>query len=404
MFFDDIDDASARLIVQLQLEDSEEITASVLNGQSGSGVQAGEQSGLLAALMLKEDMQRNEAFLQDRGTAITLGMETTSTSRTRLEDDGAPAQVRFLETETAAEPSATPAILSQPRIQLPVHPTSPLDRVPCTICQDEFPARDLAKLPCGDEYCFTCLVQTFTQSFRDEELYPPRCCQRTIPLRALRTRLTLDITATFLAKEEEFGGKNRVYCSGRGCETFLTADMTVSPDISKCWTCQAETCVKCKTVAHAGDCPKDEAADQLRALAESEGWKSCPGCKRMVELTVGCFHMSCPCKTQFCYLCGAHPWKACECPQWEEDLLFDRANDVLQAQNRANGIEGPAALADVVQMADQLHAHHNCHHPRWKSLYGENDCSMCHKTMPEFINRCVQCEILVCRKCKKNRL
>ncbi|CZT09735.1 uncharacterized protein RAG0_14402 [Rhynchosporium agropyri] len=277
MFFDDIDDASARLIVQLQLEDSEEITASVLNGQSGSGVQAGEQSGLLAALMLKEDMQRNEAFLQDRGTAITLGMETTSTSRTRLEDDGAPAQVRFLETETAAEPSATPAILSQPRIQLPVHPTSPLDRVPCTICQDEFPARDLAKLPCGDEYCFTCLVQTFTQSFRDEELYPPRCCQRTIPLRALRTRLTLDITATFLAKEEEFGGKNRVYCSGRGCETFLTADMTVSPDIPKCWTCQAETCVKCKTVAHAGDCPKDEAADQLRALAESEGWKSCPG-------------------------------------------------------------------------------------------------------------------------------
>ena len=37
----------------------------------------------------------------------------------------------------------------------------------------------------------------------------------------------------------------------------------------------------------------------------------------MIELNHGCFHMTCRCKTQFCYRCGAQ-WKTCSCPQWEE--------------------------------------------------------------------------------------
>lgn len=48
----------------------------------------------------------------------------------------------------------------------------------------------------------------------------------------------------------------------------------------------------CKGAAHQGDCPEDEASNQLLALAEQEGWKRCPGCHRMVELTHGCYHMS----------------------------------------------------------------------------------------------------------------
>jgi hypothetical protein len=39
-----------------------------------------------------------------------------------------------------------------------------------------------------------------------------------------------------------------------------------------------------------------------------------------VELSTGCFHMTCRCKAQFCYLCAAR-WKSCACVQWNERRL-----------------------------------------------------------------------------------
>ncbi|KAG4439898.1 hypothetical protein IFR05_004622 [Cadophora sp. M221] len=393
--FDGIDNASAQLILRLQLEDIESITSSILNTQPGRRVVAAQQPGLMAVLAFEEDMQRNASVLRDRGYAIRISGNIAPRARRRI---GAPAPVGLLTNSTAAEPSNAIAVI--PRRP----PPPPLPRFPCTICEDDFVARDLATLPCGDRYCFDCLVETFTISFRDEELYPPRCCRQPIALETLGARLTADITTTFHAKGVEYGTVNRVYCSGRGCETFLSPDMIVSADVARCSTCQTTTCTMCKGASHLGDCPEDEASNQLLALAEQEGWKRCPGCHRMVELTVGCYHMSCVCRTQFCYNCGAHPWKTCECPQWDQDRLYSRANAVVQARNRAAGIRGPAALADVVNVADRLHAHHNCDHPRFRSLRGENDCHMCHHTMPDFIYRCAQCEILVCKRCRQNRL
>lgn len=46
----------------------------------------------------------------------------------------------------------------------------------------------------------------------------------------------------------------------------------------------------------------------------------------MIELTTGCFHMTCRCKTQFCYLCSS-PWKTCQCPRWDEQRLVTRAEE-----------------------------------------------------------------------------
>ncbi|PVH81471.1 hypothetical protein DL98DRAFT_489794 [Cadophora sp. DSE1049] len=403
--FDGIDDASARLIVQLQLEDSETITLSILDTQPGKRVEAAQQPGLMAVLLFEEEMQRNASNLQDRRLALNLSrIVAPRDNRRRI---AAPAQVGLLTNGTATEPSNAVALVA--RLATPPPPPPPLPRLPCTICQDDFVARDLAKLPCGDRYCFDCLVDLFTRSFRDEELYPPRCCRQPITLTTLGARLTPDIEATFHAKGVEFGTPNRVYCSRRGCETFMAPDMIVSPHVAQCSTCRAKTCTMCKGPSHRGDCPEDEASKQLQELAEREGWKRCPGCHRMVELTIGCFHMSCLCKTQFCYSCGAyscgaHPWKTCECPQWDQNRLYSHAHNVVRARNRANGVRGPAALADVANMADQLHAHHNCDHPRFRSLDGRHECEMCHHTMPEFIYRCIQCEFLLCRQCKQNRL
>lgn len=40
------------------------------------------------------------------------------------------------------------------------------------------------------------------------------------------------------------------------------------------------------------------------ALAQSKKWKRCPCCGHTVAKNKGCNHMTCLCKTSFCYGCG----------------------------------------------------------------------------------------------------
>ncbi|KAL5314903.1 hypothetical protein ACEPPN_017553 [Leptodophora sp. 'Broadleaf-Isolate-01'] len=303
--FDGIDDASAQLIVQLQLHDSESITSSILNTQSGGRVEAAQLPGLMAVLLFEEDMQRTASVLQDRRYAIaiarnvapranarrfaapaqagpptngTVDESTPGTNTRRIE---APAQVRLLtDGTTNDQTNALALIVARPNTVavVPVAPPAPpVPRIPCTVCEDKFVARDLVTLPCKEKYCLDCLLELFTHSFRDEELYPPRCCKKPIPIAILGARLTPEIKATFLAKGVEYGTTNRVYCSGRGCETFLSPEMLVGENLARCSTCQATTCTKCKNASHKGDCPEDEAGKQLQALALRAGWIRCPG-------------------------------------------------------------------------------------------------------------------------------
>lgn len=76
-----------------------------------------------------------------------------------------------------------------------------------------------------------------------------------------------------------------------------------------CWSCGAEAHrpLPCATVA----------AWLLKTSAESENlnWilantKPCPKCRRPIEKTSGCMHMTCqpPCRHEFCWLCGG-AWK-----------------------------------------------------------------------------------------------
>ena len=85
------------------------------------------------------------------------------------------------------------------------------------------------------------------------------------------------------------------------------------------------TCSFCKGASHNGlECPKDEATKTVLAVARQAGWTRCYQCRTMIELTHGCYHMTCRCSAQFCYLC-ATPWKNCACPQWNEENLYTEA-------------------------------------------------------------------------------
>ena len=49
---------------------------------------------------------------------------------------------------------------------------------------------------------------------------------------------------------------------------------------------------------------------------------------------MGCYHMTCRCRRQFCYLC-ARTWKTCHCSQWDEKRLYGRAEEIIHRNNAA---------------------------------------------------------------------
>ncbi|CAK1357497.1 unnamed protein product [Cercospora beticola] len=121
--------------------------------------------------------------------------------------------------------------------------------------------------------------------------------------------------------------KNRTYCHDPACATFMPQESIIS-DVATCPQCRKTTCSICKSPSHSGDCPEDEALNQLINTAESRQWQRCYQCKSMVELTQGCNHMGCRCGAQFCYVCGLK-WKTCTCEAFTEAHLYSRAATIV---------------------------------------------------------------------------
>ncbi len=63
--------------------------------------------------------------------------------------------------------------------------------------------------------------------------------------------------------------------------------------------------------------------DAVLQMGEKSGCRRCYKCRTLVELTHGCSHITCRCKAQFCYICGAVWDPFVGCPNYcngEEEL------------------------------------------------------------------------------------
>lgn len=144
-----------------------------------------------------------------------------------------------------------------------------------------------------------------------------------------------------------------MYCSRQNCSRFL------GPHVARpqswwgagnrttytCSSCSSTTCANCKTADIPGrhDCVDFDTSDRaVIRLGQQEGWSQCPGCKRMIELNMGCYHMTCLCRQQFCYLCRA-PWKTCTCAQWDEGRLLVAAEERVNRRMNVNAHHHVAA-------------------------------------------------------------
>jgi hypothetical protein len=161
----------------------------------------------------------------------------------------------------------------------------------CVVCGDAFELSGLVRCPCSHLYCPECLKSLFVRSMTDESLFPPKCCQQEIPLSAIQSQLDAETIKKFASAAVEFGTGNRTYCANRACGKFIPPHQIAS-DRALCRACGAVTCALCNAAQHDGDCPKDEALQEVLQLADKNLWKRCSECKAMVELQIGCNHIT----------------------------------------------------------------------------------------------------------------
>ncbi|KAF4982579.1 hypothetical protein FZEAL_1811 [Fusarium zealandicum] len=161
----------------------------------------------------------------------------------------------------------------------------------CVCCGDRFPPPALSECPCSHEYCRECLVTLVQSSLRDESLFPPRCCRQPIPIETKGRFLPPELIGEFRAKKIESETPNRVYCSDPFCSTFVPPQF-IKTEVAHCPRCHKKTCALCKGETHSGVCPSDTASQEVLRIAAENGWQRCQACGRVVELDIGCNHMS----------------------------------------------------------------------------------------------------------------
>ncbi|CAF1212652.1 unnamed protein product [Rotaria sordida] len=276
----------------------------------------------------------------------------------------------------------------------------------CALCMD-YTIKTDPRVPCNHKYCISCLQELFMKSMQDETLMPPRCCQKQIPIDL--ARLTSKQIENFNAKQLEYSTKDRLYCSQPTCSTFIPPKLIVN-SIGTCPKpgCRVTTCSICKAASHGKfDCPKDEATAAVLDTARKAGWTRCYQCQAMVELNHGCFHMTCRCHAEFCYVC-AIPWKNCKCPQWDEERLYREARvrtARIPADQRTQTNNGIDLNEAIQRMANQLRANHECRHTNgWAYTRGGGRCEECGHFLPQYLFRCYHCHFMACNRCRRNRL
>lgn len=248
-----------------------------------------EDATIIAQIIREEDSARQDRELALRisgGNIDARSVDASAAAVARrassvIEDDAV--------TITAEENGGPSTTYAQ------VHEHSPetlaKDGSRCCVCLQNFRYDDVTSLQCGHSYCQACLKGHFMRAINDESLFPPRCCRQMIPISLVDAELSDDDRERFEDANIEFSTMNRVYCSNTDCAMFIRPSL-IKGDKAECGHCGSITCAVCKRASHIDDCPLDTALQETLALAQTQGWQRCFACRTLVELDIGCNHMT----------------------------------------------------------------------------------------------------------------
>jgi hypothetical protein len=160
----------------------------------------------------------------------------------------------------------------------------------CTVCTDMFRSHEIVRLDCKHLYCPPCLKKSFILASSDVAYFPPRCCEE-IPVSLVSNDMSTQEMEDFTDTAIEVQTTKRTYCSTNQCGKFIPP-ANIDADFANCTRCGTITCIHCRGKKHSGECLHDEALRSTLALAEHEGWRRCHACQAVVELNLGCYHMT----------------------------------------------------------------------------------------------------------------
>ncbi|KAK6353316.1 hypothetical protein TWF696_005286 [Orbilia brochopaga] len=212
----------------------------------------------------------------------------------------------------------------------------------CIACTDMFSVNEIVLLDCSHQYCEDCVKTMVMTASQQESTMPPKCCGTNLRPGVIRRVLknTEDkIEFSRRVIEYDTAVEKRLFCPKRKCGVFIPyhprKDQS-QPLIGTCQKCGTKACRICKEKAHKNseDCPQDTGLTAILELSKDNGWKRCYRCRAMIELNLGCNHMTCRCGAEFCYVC-ASPWSAeygCPsgCSQTDDDMVAAMADDIAE--------------------------------------------------------------------------
>jgi hypothetical protein len=297
-------------------------------------------------------------------------------------------------TDRAAEPSPpSTETTTTTRAESPMQLT-------CVICADTIPSAAVAVL-CGHHFDIGCLTSLFQMATRDESVYPPQCCMVPIVFDQIKHRLPPPLVDLYEQKEIEYNTQKRVYCASPSCSRFLGSrdSQGLISTVRTCTSsgCTTRTCGRCTRKVYEGQrhiCKTDKSERHAIAVGKSQGWVRCPGCEEMVERSYGCFHMTCRCRTQFCYICSAL-WKTCKCNRWTARFAAIRR----QPMQAAIAVRKIFWTAPDPGMAKTLIRNTVCRHVDLSRRSVGRRCQNCEQ--PFVLGyRCSECQVVCCNDCK----
>lgn len=173
-------------------------------------------------------------------------------------------------------------------------------------------------MKCSHKFCSHCM-RTYVNGKVLSSQVPIRCpqlgCKYYISSTECKSFLPLTSYESLekALAEADVLYSDRIYCPYPNCSVLLDPRECLSARASsssqsdnscvECPFCQRFICVECGVPWHSSmscdeyqNLPLEErdAADiTLHRLAQNKRWRRCRQCRRMIELTQGCYHMTC---------------------------------------------------------------------------------------------------------------
>ena len=272
-------------------------------------------------------------------------------------------------------------------------------------------------LACAHCMCVSCMRDLFSAAVQDSSLLPLRCCDVPIDMSISRRILPVLHSETLTLRMVEREASSKMYCPT--CNKFINLDYVDAQESTELMCiCETVLCISCKSNSHQRfTCAENRAIMDgddtlLLEVARQEGWKQCPNCNTMIELTHGCNHITCStCDHQFCFQCLS-PWgdRTCStgaCAVWEEDRLLAAGEARVAAEEDALQRAIPAVAREqrVQRAIVALQENEGCNH-EWVRRRGYlGDCERCGYELNCYGMRCISdCESTVCHTCANFRI